>query len=216
LKNKGETKVKLNETRWEVSETRAKLSETNAKLNETIPQLIAKGLGFKQIFIASIFSVCAAANAWAGPAWAFRMQTNLLRQPQAVAETVLGPGRYLRFTCSVFEGPVLSAGLGPVPFEEFAQFRASAAGGGKPAVNVRIVVARNSGQAEALNLFAKAVEDAVATREFSVSGTEAGQSARRLMGPGKATVSVPPVTEEFPLDGAAEAIGQVLEKCPFG
>jgi hypothetical protein len=145
--------------------------------------------------------------------WTFRTQSNLMGQPEAVAELPEredAPGRYLRFACSVMTGPVLEAGLGARPFEEFSKFSAEQA-----QTDDRIALSLRPPDAPALQIFGRADAAQVANYGYSAGGADVIAAARLTSGAPSLTVSSPNASAHFPTTGAANAIAQVLAACPF-
>lgn len=146
-------------------------------------------------------------------AWTFHVQTNLLNQPEAVAELPESPdaqGRYLKFSCSVLSGPVFEAGLGVRSFEEFTRFSADLAAKAKP---VPLAIQPSNGAI--VSVSAEHVAAQVTVHAFAVGGSEAATAATAISRAEKVTIASPEARADFSLNGATAAIGQVLDACPF-
>lgn len=163
------------------------------------------------MLIAALTTALAASDASA--AWVFRAQTNLLGQPEAVAElpaTADAPGKYLKFACSVMSGPVLEAGLGARSFEDFARFSAEDAARAAP---VPLTLQYSSA---ILAVTGTPVAGNVTAHAFAVTGSDAIAAARAIKGAKTISIAAPDMRTEFDVLGAAPAIAQVLDACPFG
>jgi hypothetical protein len=159
------------------------------------------------IEIAAALAVFASA-----PSWIVRTQTNLLGQPEAVAETHEtpdAPGKYLKFSCSVMSGPVLEAGLGARSFEEFARFSADDAA---KDVNIPLTLQYASAL---LAVTATPVAGNVTAYAYAVTGSDAIAAARAIEAAETIGIAAADRRTEFDVSGAAPAIGQVLDACPF-
>lgn len=159
-----------------------------------------------------MFAIAAAlALSASTPSWIVRTQTNLLRQPELVAEMAgaAGSNTYLRFSCSVMSGPVFETGLGARSFEEFARFSADdAAKEAKISLTIRYSSAM-------LAVTATPVAGNVTAHAYIVTGSDAIAAVRTLDATKTISIAVPDKRAEFDVSGAAPAIGQVLDACPF-
>jgi hypothetical protein len=160
-----------------------------------------------------MFAIAAAlALSASTPSWIVRTQTNLLRQPETVAEMLdaaAGPNTYLRFSCSVMTGPVFETGLGARSFEEFARFSADDAA---KEAKVSLTIQYSSAL---LAVTATPVAGNVTAHAYVVTGSDAIAAVRTLETMKTISIAVPDKRAEFDVSGAAPAIGQVLDACPF-
>jgi hypothetical protein len=162
-----------------------------------------------------LFALIIAASALDLPerSWTFRSQTNLLGQPEAVAELpeLEGtPGQYLRFSCSVMTGPVLEVGLGLRSFENFSRFSATEA-----AQNETVALSIRPSSGAPLQIMAAPVAEQATAFAFTTGGSDAVAAARAIAEVDALTVSAPNASAEFQAPGAPGAIAQVLAACPF-
>jgi hypothetical protein len=161
--------------------------------------------------LASLLLALAASNAT--PSWIVRTQTNLIGQPEAVAElaeSADAPGRYLKFSCSVMSGPILEIGLGARSFESFSNFSAAEAA---RADKIAITMRQQAGAP--LQIVGEPVPDQVTSRAFVVGGVEATTAARYVAGAESLNITAESASAEFAVSGASGAIGEVLTACPF-
>ena len=146
-------------------------------------------------------------------AWLVRTQTNLLGQPEAIAETresESAPGRYLKFSCSVMSGPVFEAGLGVKSFEDFTRFDA-----GEAAAAQSAALTIQPGGGAPVTLAASRAPAQVTAHAFTVTGSDAVVAAHAIAQAQSATVSAAGFKAEFEVSTSGPAIEQVLAACPF-
>jgi hypothetical protein len=146
-------------------------------------------------------------------AWIFRAQTNLLGQPEAVAELSeqpSAPGQFMRFSCSVLSGPVFEVGLGARSFDDFSKFSAARM---QQTQKIALTIAPANGTR--LQVLAEPSVEHVTAHAYVVGGTEAVNAARAVADAASVAMSTPEASAEFSATGAQDAISQTIAACPF-
>lgn len=142
-------------------------------------------------------------------AWTFRAQTNLIRQPEAVAELIpaQAAGQALRVSCSALDGPRAVIALG------FKDMFASGprSGGETPSVSVALTSATQ----EAMTIDTTLDQTETLRWTYVATGAQALRAARFWAANPQVTVTTPALSAAFAGTNAADAIGRVLEACPF-
>ncbi|HAH09765.1 MAG TPA: hypothetical protein DCL54_04390 [Alphaproteobacteria bacterium] len=161
--------------------------------------------------LASYAVICACpANAWHASE-----QTNLLQQREAVAELTAPPdrpGAFLRYSCSVFSGPQLQIGFGPLGFEAFTKFSADRASATPETVSIRLETAPPQ---TVLDVVAEP-DAAAGTQEiYTAKGTDAGRAAEALASAQSIIVTVGGQVLRWPNAPSPEPLKQALAQCPF-
>lgn len=152
------------------------------------------------------------ATTLAAQPWIVRTQTNVLGQPETVAEMPETPdaaGHYLKFSCSVMSGPVLEVGLGARSFEEFSRFSAQDASEAK---TVGLTLQWSSA---ILTVTATPVPGQVTSHAYAIAGSDAVAAARAIESARIIGIASPDMRADFDVSAAAPALAQALEACPF-
>lgn len=137
--------------------------------------------------------------------WTFRTQTNLIGQPEAVAQFDEGsrPGEFLRVSCSALDGIRATFGLGYRPFGE----RATTA---EPAAENLTLNAQ-----EKLDVDAKLDPAEPLIWTYVATGTGAIKAAKFLAQANDVDVSSAMARAKFHYAPSAASIDEVLDACPF-
>lgn len=160
-----------------------------------------------------MFAIVALTALASAQVWTVRTQTNLLRQPETVAELQEmpdAPGRYLKFSCSVMSGPAFEIGLGARTFEDFTRFSAD-----EVAANVTVALSIMPEQGAALSVTATPVAAQVTAHAFSIGGGDAIATAKAIADASSVTIAAPGARSDFAVVGAKDAIERVIDACPF-
>ena len=171
---------------------------------------------------AMVFLDNSRASSWQNP-WKFRIQTNLLKQPEFLAEMPESddrPGEIFRFSCSGFSGPVVTIGLGAKTYDRFTQFNAQS----QSALPAKVVLRLQFQKIDPIlsplivaEFEALAEPDAtqVTAIVFNVIGGDALKITSAMIDVDRLSVKSPQGNHDIDLIGATSALKQATEACPF-
>jgi hypothetical protein len=140
-------------------------------------------------------------------AWRFRMQTNLVKQPEAIAELreTSGSGAGITISCSVLDGPKTTFALG---FRGFQSGSATSDGG--EAKHMLAVTAGNR-----LDVETVLDPNEPLTWTYVATGAQAVAAAQALAATSNASIVSDRAKLDIAFTDADSAIQQVLDRCPF-
>jgi hypothetical protein len=150
------------------------------------------------------------------PVWAFRVETNLIKQQEVVAELKALAGSTpapLRFTCSALDGARLTVAMGARGFSGQDTFTARAASGEPVRVTLSLA-GTQSGQAP-LTVEASADASDLLRRSYVLMAAEALRAAKLFEGNAVVTVTLNGEAREFQAVLPADGLTQALDACPF-